>query len=211
MNRIILADDQPIFRAGAARVLALEDDMRIVAQCEDLPRLLGAIESFRVSVVIFSSGLQTSSEMLLQKLKEAHSLAILITEKKEPISQEVSAELGGVIGRSTTSAELIDTVRRVARPRAVVRLGAQPVFIDCRPDTLNMDETLIERAITPRTRAIFVVHYAGVSCEMDRILTIARQHGLRVIEDAAQGVNAYYNGKALGSLGDHVVLKLPVV
>ena len=123
MNRIILADDQPIFRAGAARVLALEDDMRIVAQCDDLPRLLGAIESFRVSVVILSSGLQTASEALLQKLKEAHSLAILITEKNEPVSNEFSAELGGVIGRSITSAELIDTVRRVARGQRGIQLA----------------------------------------------------------------------------------------
>ena len=90
----------------------------------------------------------------------------------------------------------------VSTANAVVRLGAHPVFIDSRPDTLNIDESLIEQAITSRTRAIFVVHYAGVSCEMDRILAIARKHGLRVIEDAAQGVNAFYNGRALGSLGD---------
>lgn len=90
----------------------------------------------------------------------------------------------------------------VSTANAVVRLGARPVFLDSRPDTLNLDEALIERAITPRTRAIFVVHYAGVACEMDCILAIARKHGLRVIEDAAQGVNAFYNGKALGSLGD---------
>ncbi len=90
----------------------------------------------------------------------------------------------------------------VSTANAVVRLGAKPVFVDIRPDTLNIDDALIEDAITPRTKAIFPVHYAGVGCEMDRILTIARKYGLRVVEDAAQGGNAFYNGKALGSLGD---------
>ncbi|HVC98367.1 MAG TPA: dTDP-4-amino-4,6-dideoxygalactose transaminase, partial [Pirellulales bacterium] len=90
----------------------------------------------------------------------------------------------------------------VSTANAVVRLGAKPVFVDIRPDTLNIDDALIEDAITPRTKAIFPVHYAGVGCEMDRIMTIARKHGLLVVEDAAQGVNAFYNGRALGSLGD---------
>ena len=90
----------------------------------------------------------------------------------------------------------------VTSASAFVRAGARPVFVDIRPDTLNLDETLIERAITPRTRAIVPVHYAGVACEMDRILAIAREHDLAVIEDAAQGVGASYRGKALGSIGD---------
>ena len=97
---------------------------------------------------------------------------------------------------------ILPTYTFVSTANAVVRLGARPVFVDSRPDTLNIDDALIEEAITPRTKAIIVVHYAGVGCEMDRILTIARQYGLKVIEDAAQGVNAFYNGKALGSLGD---------
>src|SRR4051794_33373517 len=87
----------------------------------------------------------------------------------------------------------------VSTANAVVRVGARPVFVDIRPDTLNLDESLIEAAITPRTRAIFPVHYAGVGCEMDDILAIARAHGLLVVEDAAQGVNASYGGRALGS------------
>jgi dTDP-4-amino-4,6-dideoxygalactose transaminase len=73
--------------------------------------------------------------------------------------------------------------------------------VDIRPDTLNIDDALIEDAITDKTRAIFPVHYAGVGCEMDRILTIARKYNLKVVEDAAQGVNAFYGGKALGALG----------
>jgi len=90
----------------------------------------------------------------------------------------------------------------VSTASAFVRMGAKPVFVDIRPDTLNIDETLIEEAITERTKAICVVHYAGVSCEMDRIMAIARGHNLKVVEDAAQGVNSWYNGRALGSIGD---------
>jgi dTDP-4-amino-4,6-dideoxygalactose transaminase len=90
----------------------------------------------------------------------------------------------------------------VSTASAFVRMGAKPVFVDIRPDTLNIDETLIEDAITERTKAICVVHYAGVACEMDRIMAIARGHNLRVVEDAAQGVNSFYNGRALGSIGD---------
>ncbi len=89
----------------------------------------------------------------------------------------------------------------VSTANAVVRLGARPVFVDIRPDTLNMDENAIEKAITPHTRAVFPVHYAGVGCEMDEIMAIAARHGLRVLEDAAQGVNAFYKGRALGTLG----------
>ncbi len=90
----------------------------------------------------------------------------------------------------------------VSTANAFVLRGGVPVFVDIRPDTLNLDETLIESAITARTRAIVPVHYAGVACEMDAIMDIARRHGLSVVEDAAQGVMASYKGRALGSIGD---------
>ena len=80
--------------------------------------------------------------------------------------------------------------------------GGGIVFVDIREDTLNLDERLVEAAITPRTRAIVPVHYAGVACEMDAIMAIAKHHGLKVVEDAAQGVMARYKGRALGSIGD---------
>jgi len=83
-----------------------------------------------------------------------------------------------------------------------VLAGARLVFVDIRPDTMNIDETLIEAAITDRTRVIAPVHYAGVACEMDAIMDIARRHGLRVVEDAAQGVMSRYKGRALGTIGD---------
>lgn len=90
----------------------------------------------------------------------------------------------------------------VSTANAFVLRGAVPVFVDIRPDTMNMDETLIEAAVTERTRAIAPVHYAGVACEMDTIMAIAAKHHLRVIEDAAQGVMASYKGRALGTIGD---------
>jgi dTDP-4-amino-4,6-dideoxygalactose transaminase len=89
----------------------------------------------------------------------------------------------------------------VSTANAFVLHGGVPVFVDIRPDTLNIDEALIEAAITPRTKAIVTVHYAGVACEMDAIMDIANRHKLLVIEDAAQGVMAKYKGRHLGSIG----------
>ena len=89
----------------------------------------------------------------------------------------------------------------VSTANAFVLRGAVPVFVDIRADTLNIDENLIEAAITPKTRAICVVHYAGVGCEMDAILAIAAQHRIAVVEDAAQGILSTYRGKPLGAIG----------
>lgn len=89
----------------------------------------------------------------------------------------------------------------VSTANAFVLRGGVPVFVDIRPDTLNLDESLIEAAITSRTRAIVPVHYAGVACEMDRIMEIAGRYGLSVVEDAAQGMMARYKGRLLGSIG----------
>ena len=91
----------------------------------------------------------------------------------------------------------------VSTANAFVLRGAKLVFVDIRPDTMNIDEKLIEDAITDKTRAIVPVHYAGVGCEMVTIMDIAKRHNLVVVEDAAQGVNAFYKGRALGSIGDY--------
>lgn len=85
---------------------------------------------------------------------------------------------------------------------SAVLVGAKLVFVDIRPDTMNIDENKIEAAITNKTKAIIVVHYAGIACEMDTIMNIAKKHNLKVIEDAAQGVMSTYKGKALGTIGD---------
>ena len=90
----------------------------------------------------------------------------------------------------------------VSTADAFVLRGAKPVFVDIRPDTMNIDEKLIEDAVTSRTRAIVPVHYAGVACEMDTIMDIAKRHNLLVIEDAAQGMMSTYKGQALGAIGD---------
>ena len=91
----------------------------------------------------------------------------------------------------------------VSTADAFVLRGAKAVFVDVRPDTMNIDENLIEDAITDKTKAIVPVHYAGVSCEMDKIMEIAKNHNLMVIEDAAQGIMSEYKGKALGTFGEY--------
>ncbi len=94
----------------------------------------------------------------------------------------------------------------VSTADAFVLRGAKCVFVDIRPDTMNIDETKIEAAITDKTRAIAPVHYAGVGCEMDTIMDIAKRHNLKVVEDAAQGIMSEYKGKALGTFGDYGAL-----
>ncbi len=89
----------------------------------------------------------------------------------------------------------------VSSVNAFVLRGAQPVFVDVRPDTLNIDERLVEAAITPRTKALMVVHYAGVGCEMPALMALAERHGLTVVEDNAHGLFGAYRGRALGSFG----------
>src|ERR1700736_1710408 len=90
----------------------------------------------------------------------------------------------------------------VSTANAFVLRGATPVFVDVRPDTLNLDETLVADAITPRTRAIVAVHYAGVACEMDALTALARERKLLLIEDAAQALGATYRGRPLGTIGE---------
>ena len=91
----------------------------------------------------------------------------------------------------------------VSTANAFVLNGASVVFVDIRPDTMNIDENLIEAAVTEKTKAIVPVHYAGVSCEMDKIMEIANKYSLKVIEDAAQGVMSEYKGQPLGTIGDY--------
>ena len=112
---------------------------------------------------------------------------------------EVAALLSGV---GPGDEVVMPSFTFVSTASAFSRLGATPVFVDIREDTWNLDETKLERAITERTRAIVPVHYAGVACEMEPVLELARHHDLLVIEDAAHAVNAFYKGRALGSIGD---------
>lgn len=112
---------------------------------------------------------------------------------------EMSAYLAGI---QPGDEVIMPSYTFVSTADAFVLRGATCVFVDIRPDTMNIDETKIEAAITEKTKAIVPVHYAGVACEMDKIMALAKKYNLKVIEDAAQGVNAYYKGKALGTIGD---------
>jgi dTDP-4-amino-4,6-dideoxygalactose transaminase len=112
-------------------------------------------------------------------------------------------EMAAILADIRTGDEVImPSYTFVSTANAFVLRGGVPVFVDIRPNTLNIDENLIEDAITPKTKAIVPVHYAGVACEMDKILDIARRHDLLVIEDAAQGILSSYKGRPLGSIGD---------
>lgn len=112
-------------------------------------------------------------------------------------------EMAAILGNIGEGDEIIiPSYTFVSTANAYVLRGAIPVFVDIREDTLNIDESLIEDAITDRTRAIVVMHYAGIACAMDRIMDIARRHDLFVIEDAAQAILCTYKGKPLGSIGD---------
>ncbi len=112
-------------------------------------------------------------------------------------------EMAALLGQIKEGDEIIlPSYTFVSSGDAFVVRGAKLVFVDIRPDTMNIDETQIEAAITEKTKAILVVHYAGVACEMDTIMDIAKRHNLLVVEDAAQGVLCSYKGRALGTIGD---------
>src|SRR5258708_16121245 len=115
MNRLILADNQAIFRAGAARVQALEDVLRIVAQCEDMAKLWGAIDGFRGSIVIVSSSLRPDLPALLERTQALGSHLILVAENAEHVADTVADRLDGIVCRNVAGTDLLDYVRRVAR------------------------------------------------------------------------------------------------
>jgi DNA-binding NarL/FixJ family response regulator len=114
MNKIILADNQAIFRAGAARVLALEDDMRIVAQCDDLPRLLNALDAHRGAIVLFSFSLHTDAHAVVARAEAAGSRCILVAENGIEVAEDLVKALDGVVYRNVPGLDLLDTIRRVA-------------------------------------------------------------------------------------------------
>ena len=123
MIRLILADDQSIFRAGAARVLALEDDIRLVAQCEDAQRLRAAVETHKGAVVLFSKGLSLVLPELLAVIAAAGSRAVLVLENSEQVDEALSAQLHGIVYRSVTGSDLLECVRKVNRGQRCVLSG----------------------------------------------------------------------------------------
>ncbi|MCX6124557.1 MAG: dTDP-4-amino-4,6-dideoxygalactose transaminase [Proteobacteria bacterium] len=135
-------------------------------------------------------------ESQLENLTKSHR--VLLTSSGTD-ALELSALL---IGIQPGDEVIMPSFTFVSSANAVVLRGGIPVFVDIRSDTLNLDERLIESAVTPKTRAIMPVHYAGFACDMDVIMGIARQHSLKVIEDAAHGAGAYWRGRHVGSIGD---------
>lgn len=138
--------------------------------------------------------------------KNCHSILEKYTKTKKALlttSGTSALEMAAILADIKPGDEVImPSYTFVSTANAFVLRGAKIVFVDIRPDTLNIDEALIEQAITSKTKAIVPVHYAGVACEMDTIMAIAKKHKLIVIEDAAQGVMSFYKGQALGSIGD---------
>ena len=156
MNRIILADDQAIFRAGTARTLALEDDMRIIAQMDDAPRLASAINSFKASIVIFSTGMGLDLEATAAQLKEAGSLGILVVDKNEVVPESVARAMHGMLGRSVSGPELVECVRKVARGQRCTTLGALAAV----PPHDEVGERVLDR-LTPKELQIVALIVQG--------------------------------------------------
>jgi DNA-binding NarL/FixJ family response regulator len=156
MYRIILADDQTIFRAGTARMLALEEDMRVIAQCEDSSRLIPTIRSFQASIAIFSTGLKMDLAEVIAELKRAGSHGILIAEKKEEIPDGIAAALGGIVGRSITGPALIDCIRRVARGQKLAAGATERVLPE--PDAVG---ARVRDRLTPKEMQIVALIVQG--------------------------------------------------
>ena len=123
MTRLILADNQAIFRAGAARVLALEDDIRLIAQCDDTAKLTSAVETHRGAIVLFASGLKLELPAFLERITAAGSRAILIAENNEEVPEQLARLLHGIVYRSVAGNDLVDCVRRVTRGQRCVSIA----------------------------------------------------------------------------------------
>lgn len=156
MNRIILADNQAIFRAGAARVLSLEDDMRIVAQCEDGTRLTQAVEGFRGALVVFAASLGVNPMAVLAQTKACGSRAIMITENGAEVQEEVLRALDGMVLRGITGADLIDCARKVGRGVRCVQ-GAKITTLQA-PDTVG---ARVRDRLTPKELQIVALIVQG--------------------------------------------------
>lgn len=145
------------------------------------------------------SGDGTFTRQCSRWMEEQFQIAHVLLTTSCTHALEMAAILAGI---QPGDEVILPSYTFVSTADAFVQRGAKLVFVDIRPDTLNIDERLLEDAVTEKTKAIVPVHYAGIACAMDEIMDIAKRHGLKVIEDAAQGVNAFYKGKALGTIGD---------
>jgi len=164
------------------------------------PHITGNEFSY-LAEALASSGVRSDGPFTLrcaQLLEQRFGLSKVLMTPSCTAALELAAQLCKI---GPGDEVILPSFTFVSTANAVVRLGARPVFVEIKPETLNLDESRIEAAITPKTRAIFPVHYAGIGCEMNPIMEIAGRHGLKVVEDAAQAVDATYQGRALGSIG----------
>lgn len=156
MTRLILADNQAIFRAGAARVLALEDDIRIIAQCDDIAKLNAAIEAHPGAVVLLASGFKHENAALLERIAAVNSRAILIAENTEETPESVVRLLHGIVFRSVAGNELVDCVRRVTRGQRC--MAAANVTTIQNPDSVG---ARVRDRLTPKEMQIVALIVQG--------------------------------------------------
>jgi DNA-binding NarL/FixJ family response regulator len=157
MNKIILADNQAIFRAGAAKVLAMEDDLRIIAQCPDCPRLYHAVSTFRGSIVVVACSMRANLEQVIEDAQAATSRVILIAENNEPPPASIIGAVNAVVYRNVSGASLIECVRRVLRGEKVIH----PVQTN--PETLAEDTVgaRVKERLTPKELKIVALIVQG--------------------------------------------------
>lgn len=167
------------------RPTSVGTEQKYIAEAIEKRKLCGDGEFTKRCSQWFEKKLLTCKALLTTSCTHATEMAVMLSDIS--IGDEV----------------IMPSFTFVSTANAVVLRGATPVFVDIRPDTMNIDEKIIEDAITEKTRAIIPVHYAGVSCDMDTILNIANRHNLKVIEDAAQGIMSKYKGRYLGTIGDY--------
>jgi DNA-binding NarL/FixJ family response regulator len=165
MNKIILADNQAIFRAGTAKVLAMEDDIRIIAQCPDCDRLYHAVETFRGSVVIFASALKPDFSFLMERIRASGSRGVVIAENIEPSHQYAVAGVSGVVYRNVTGSALIDCVRRVLHGENCI----SPVVAGADLQDEDMVGTRVRDRLTPKEMKIVALIVQG--CKNKEIAT----------------------------------------
>jgi DNA-binding NarL/FixJ family response regulator len=156
MNRLILADNQAIFRAGAARVLALEDDMRIAAQCEDAAKLFTAIDTLRGSILLVSSSLRLDLKDLLARARSAASRIIFVTENTEQVAEDIAGLFDGVLCRSVPGSVLVDCVRRVAQGQHFVQRSNVTTM-----QTADSVGTRVRDRLTPKEMQIVALIVQG--------------------------------------------------
>ncbi len=165
MHKIILADNQAIFRAGTAKVLAMEDDVRIIAQCPDTDRLYHAIEAFRGAVVIFASALRPDLPVLMDRIRASGSRGIVIAENIESPTPYTSVGVSGVVFRNVTSSSLIDCVRRVVHGESCIH----PVIAGADTQEEDLVGTRVRDRLTPKEMKIVALIVQG--CKNKEIAT----------------------------------------